>query len=306
MEFMSQYDYKIVYVKGEDNTIADVLSHTDFNANLRTSATVIMGKDDDVQACAQILSDPPMSTSLCSVVFTLSVSADMEPLSCIQENYVNDPWCKHLLNAEICPHGIRICNGLLYMGSRLIILRVSKVHELLFYLAHDVLGHFGFVKTYGSLQGSFYWPNMCHDLEQVYIPVCADCQHNKGNTQQPMGPLHLLPILDQQGDSVVMDFIGPLPEDEGFDCIVTFTNWLNSDLRVIPTCTDISAEDLAVIFFNEWYCENGLSLEIISNHDKLFVSTFWRSLLSPTNSWWNPQESSGFPGIPGMNQNLRI
>jgi hypothetical protein len=31
-----------------------------------------------------------------------------------------------------------------------------------------------------------------------------------------------------------------------------------------------------------------------------------RSLLSPTNSWWNPQESSGFPGIPGMNQNLRI
>jgi hypothetical protein len=27
-----------------------------------------------------------------------------------------------------------------------------------------------------------------------------------------------------------------------------------------------------------------------------------RSLLSPTNSWWNPQESSGIPGIPGMNQ----
>jgi hypothetical protein len=27
-----------------------------------------------------------------------------------------------------------------------------------------------------------------------------------------------------------------------------------------------------------------------------------RSLLSPTNSWWNPQESWGFPGIPGMNQ----
>jgi hypothetical protein len=53
---------------------------------------------------------------------------------------------------------------------------VAKVHELLFHLAHDILGHFGFAKTYGSLRESFYWPNMRHDLEQAYIPACADCQ----------------------------------------------------------------------------------------------------------------------------------
>jgi hypothetical protein len=75
-----------------------------------------------------------------------------------------------------------------------------------------------------------------------------------------------------------MDFIGPLPEDEGFDCIITFTDWLNSDLRAIPTHTDISAENLVVIFFNEWYCENGLPLEIVSDHNKLFVSMFWQML----------------------------
>jgi hypothetical protein len=75
-----------------------------------------------------------------------------------------------------------------------------------------------------------------------------------------------------------MDFIGPLPEDEGFDCIVTFTDRLNSDLRVIPTRTDISAKDLAVVFFEEWYCENGLPLEIVSDCDKLFISKFWQSL----------------------------
>jgi hypothetical protein len=33
-----------------------------------------------------------------------------------------------------------------------------------------------------------------------------------------------------------------------------------------------------VIFFNEWYCENGLPLEIVSDHDKLFISKFWQSL----------------------------
>lgn len=30
MEFLSQYDCKIIYVKGEDNTAADALSRTDF------------------------------------------------------------------------------------------------------------------------------------------------------------------------------------------------------------------------------------------------------------------------------------
>ena len=41
---------------------------------------------------------------------------------------------------------------------------------------------------------------------------------------------------------------------------------------------DITAPDLALIFFNEWYCENGLPLELISDHDKLFVAKFWKAL----------------------------
>lgn len=110
------------------------------------------------------------------------------------------------------------------MGNRLIIPQVSKVHELLFHLAHNVLGHFGFAKTYGLLHKLFYWPNMRHDLEQAYILACADCQRNKGMTQKPLGPLHPFPVPDQWGDLVAMDFIGPLPEDKGFNCIVTFTD----------------------------------------------------------------------------------
>jgi hypothetical protein len=77
---------------------------------------------------------------------------------------------------------------------------------------------------------------------------------------------------------VAMDFIGLLPEDEGNNCIIMFTDRLNSDICVIPTQTDISAEDLAVLFFDHWYCENGLPLEIVLDRDKLFVSKFWQYL----------------------------
>ena len=56
------------------------------------------------------------------------------------------------------------------------------------------------------------------------------------------------------------------------------TDCLGSDIRIVPTHTNINAEDLALLFFNHWYCENGLPKDIISDQDKLFVSKFWRAL----------------------------
>ena len=40
----------------------------------------------------------------------------------------------------------------------------------------------------------------------------------------------------------------------------------------------MTAEEIALLFFNNWYCENGLPLDIISDRDKLFVSRFWKAL----------------------------
>ena len=80
------------------------------------------------------------------------------------------------------------------------------------------------------------------------------------------------------GDLVALDFIGPLPEDGGFNSILTMTNQLGADIQIVPTCTDIMAEDFAGIFFNEWYCKNGLPLDIVSDRDKLFMSKFWKAL----------------------------
>jgi len=46
----------------------------------------------------------------------------------------------------------------------------------------------------------------------------------------------------------------------------------------VPTRTDIMVEALASLFFKNWYCENGLLTDIVSDRDKLFVSKFWRVL----------------------------
>ena len=84
--------------------------------------------------------------------------------------------------------GATLTNKLLYVGCRLVILRDLHVRKLLYNLTHDTLGHFGFDKSYESLRGSYYWPNMRRDLENAYIPSCAECQWNNIQTHRSFTP----------------------------------------------------------------------------------------------------------------------
>ena len=153
----------------------------------------------------------------------------------------------------------------------------KHIWETLFHIAHDKLGHFGTPKTYKALRHSFYWPHMHRYLEDTYILACAECQQNKSKVMKPISPLHPLPIPDQCCNSVAIDFIRPLPLENSFNSIVTFTNRLGSNIRIIPTSTSLTAEQLARLFFNECYCENCLPLDIILDCDKLFASRFWKA-----------------------------
>jgi hypothetical protein len=92
---------------------------------------------------------------------------------------------------------------------------------------------------------------MRRDLETAYIPSCANCQRNKSTTSKPVRPLHPLPIPDSRCDSVAIDFIGPLPMDNSFDTIITFTDQLGSDIQIVPSISSLTAEQLAEVFFDK-------------------------------------------------------
>jgi len=119
---------------------------------------------------------------------------------------------------------ISLKHGLLFIGHQLIIPKYKNLREQLFQLVHDNLGHFGAEKSYTNLRDDFYWPKMRRDLAQGYVPGCMDCQQNKSLTPKTAGPLHPLPVPDKHFDSVAIDFMGPLPKDDGFDAIVTRTD----------------------------------------------------------------------------------
>lgn len=74
---------------------------------------------------------------------------------------------------------VREENSFWFVNNHLIIPNHAAVHKALFRLAHNNIGHFRSPKTYGALHDRFYWPGMRRDLEEGYIPGCADCHHNK-------------------------------------------------------------------------------------------------------------------------------
>jgi hypothetical protein len=85
---------------------------------------------------------------------------------------------------------------------------------------------------------------MRRDLEDSYIPACPECVRNKSRMTKPAGPLHPLPVPDHRGDSIAIDFIGPLPMEHGYDGIMTITDRLGADIRLIPCRMKMKAREL--------------------------------------------------------------
>ena len=225
----------INYICGEDNTVANALSQLPLNT--------FPDERSSTQAPHEHWKAPT-----CTV---LSISTDLSVLVSIKEGYRLDPFCQCL--ASTGAPGAQLINGLWYIGDRLVILRTGSIRENLFRLAHNTLGHFGADKSYTTLRDVYYWPNMRTDLEKSYIPSCKDCQCNKSPTKKAPGLLHPLPVPDRRAKSVALDFIGPLPTDNGYDCILSMTDHLGSDIHIIPTTMKATAEDITLLVFNLWY-----------------------------------------------------
>lgn len=241
-EEISQFDLEIAYIPGDENVGADAISR--IGAGMLPSDV----EHPNLKSVSNIESWKA-NPFLCASV--LSLSADKKFLDQIKLGYESDPFILKLIDGGSLVPNISHENGLWFVSGRLVIPNYLSLREDLFHLAHDTCGHFGADKSYAMLADSYYWPHMRRDLCKFYVPACEDCQRNKGRTAKNVkGPLHPLPIPEARCDSVGMDFIGPLPVDQGFDCILTMTDCLGSDLKIIPTNLDISAPALAKLVFD--------------------------------------------------------
>jgi hypothetical protein len=163
-EFLLQYDMTMIYIPGEDNTVADVL----FRVCDRAFPGETVG-----------------SVPVHGIDTMLSITTNPSILCGIQDGYLEDEFCKKVMDPVFHMKGISSTNGLWYIGDCLIVPRVNNICKQLFHLAHDTSGHFGADKSYAALHDTYYWPNMRHDRKKSYIPPCLECLHNKSTPFSP-------------------------------------------------------------------------------------------------------------------------
>lgn len=155
MEFLSQFDCKMVYVKGEDNSVADALSRLpydlpDSGQAIEASCTLLETMSDDdlisqmIGAVFPSSKDSPFEAAfvlahaasdrvaVCATTPHLLISMDESFVNQLKEGYKMDPWCQKLTSAARGMNSLINRDGLWFCGSRLLIPRVGDIRERIF------------------------------------------------------------------------------------------------------------------------------------------------------------------------------
>lgn len=256
-EFMSQFNYQIIYRRGKENIVADALSRRPDHKN---------NNDNN-----EILTLNHLNNT--------TIDIDSALLNQIKNGYKKDNRCQKMeKNGYKLPY--RVENDIIYYHDKIFVPSVASIINIILTEAHDSIvgGHVGMNKTLELIKRKYYWPKMYQHVS-LYVSSCDKCQSNKSSNQSPIGLLQSLPIPNNRWEQVTMDFIGPLPfTKNGHNFILVIVDKLSKMAHYIPTNINITAEGVAKLFFNHIVRYHGIPISIVSDRDTRFTSSFWQEL----------------------------
>jgi len=317
LDKLADFDFKIEYVRGPSNTVADALSrradHVAATAlalnTLATDGRCHMNRDEFLSApyfqppdastllaAARRVADAPepqwaqSSLALSPITSTASTNSQ-SPLGFLQSLRAaaeRDSAYQALL-ASSSPPPVSDANqppaplardGLLFRDGRPVIPNDRQLRVQLLAEAHDSAsaGHSGVHSTFDRLERRVYWAGMRSDVE-AYVASCDSCQRNKVEQHRPAWLLRPPPVPDEPGYALNMDFVTGLPQSRrGFTAFLSITCRL-SGLVQVGLCHDtVTAQEAAGLVFDIWVVHYGLPAVIISDRDPRFTGQFWREL----------------------------
>ncbi|GBG81759.1 hypothetical protein CBR_g33937 [Chara braunii] len=184
IEVIDQYDFKLEYLKGEYNKVADALSR---RADYLGALVSEFGVSQEVtRLLVGAYQEDPVMMDIMRKLQAKDKATESEFVMVDGLLFLDKAGCKRL----VVPSSESLCS--LFLGE-----------------CHDATGHFGYKKTSANLVQRFLWPGMLDDAKK-YVETCQVCQRDKPRTQAPLGLLKPLPIPAGPRQSVSMDFMDTL------------------------------------------------------------------------------------------------
>ena len=111
-----------------------------------------------------------------------------------------------------------------------------------------------------------------------YVRGCTMCTKSKPGNRK-LGLYTPLPVPSHPLEIVSMDFVGGLPKSrKGHDYLYVFVDRFSKMCILIPCNKQITAKQIAKLFFLHVWVHFRLPTSIIYDRDTRFVGKFWSSL----------------------------
>lgn len=98
-------------------------------------------------------------------------------------------------------------------------------------------------------------------------------------------------------------YIEGWPKSNGFDTILVIVDKFSKYGHFIPLKHPFTAHTVAQLFVNNVYCQHGMPKVLISDRDKIFISSFWQQLFKMADTTLN-LSSSYHPQTDGQTERL--
>ncbi|MCG8049023.1 MAG: reverse transcriptase domain-containing protein, partial [Candidatus Thiodiazotropha endolucinida] len=307
------YNCKVEYLKGSENTCADLLSRLqqnvglsqeedsayepEINANTYEIGALNSNKfqPKDYARCNYKPPDSLEKPTLGDDIDIVIEQSKDDDLMTVKLSLQNDKASKTVQQKHII-----IDNVLYYISDvdsnptlRLYVPKHLKEHVIDQY--HDLNGHMGIDKTFEAIKTKYYWPNLYKELYE-YVSHCITCQVRGKQAQKP--PLQMTDTPPYAFAKIGLDLSGPYPTSlSGNRYIVGFID-LYSGYPEAFAVPDKSADNIAQLLIDEIFPRYGSVLEIVTDNGSENVNRVMRETLEALNinhvrtSIYHPQSNS--------------
>ena len=138
-------------------------------------------------------------------------------------------------------------------------------------------GHWGRQRTQELVSHNFTWHRWSEDVAN-FVAGCIKCQKSKADRQSRQTKLVPIPTGEQLFEEIAMDFVGELPESEGFNASLLVTDRFTKVQDYVPAKTTWTAADVGNAYINEIWRLHGLLRHNTSDRGPQFASKFYNEL----------------------------